>query len=97
VAEAAYVGNRGAWFESDSLINLNAISDQRLAADGININSPTDLALLTMPLSSAQVQARGFKTPYAGFPMSATLAQSLRPFPQFGNIGVQGAPLGNTW
>jgi len=26
-----------------------------------------------------------------------SLAQSLRPFPQFGNLAVTGAPIGNTW
>jgi len=35
--------------------------------------------------------------PYAKYPANATLAQSLRPYPQFGNITVMGAPLGNTW
>jgi hypothetical protein len=79
------------------LVNLNAISYQRLAADGININNPSDLALLTMPLSSAAVQARGFTAPYPGFPMSQTLAQALRPYPQFSTITVTGAPLGKTW
>jgi hypothetical protein len=41
---------------------------------------------------------RGFNTPpYPGFPTSQTVAQSLRPFPQFGNIATMWAPLGNTW
>ncbi len=96
VLEAAYVGNRGAWFESDSLINLNANTPERLAAFGLDVNNPADRTLLTSPLSSPQVQAR-FKAPYAAFPLSATLAQALRPYPQFGAIGVQGAALGNTW
>jgi len=36
--------------------------------------------------------------PYAGFPLTATVAQSLRPFPQF-NSGLTAtwAPLGDTW
>ena len=37
------------------------------------------------------------KIPYAGFPTSQTLAQALRPFPQFGNITSRWAPLGNSW
>ena len=97
VLEAAYVGNRGVWFESDAMINLNANTPQRLAAFGLDITSQGDRTLLTSPLNSSQVQARGFKAPYAAFPATATLAQSLRPYPQFGNITVQGAPLGNTW
>jgi hypothetical protein len=36
-------------------------------------------------------------TPYSGFSTSNTVAQSLRPYPQFGNIAVSGDPLGKTW
>jgi hypothetical protein len=106
VVEAAYVGNRGAWLLrgqpispniGDTYTNLNAITPQRLAAFGLNINDANDRTLLNSPLSTAAVQARGFKAPYAGYPGSATLAQSLRPYPQFGNITLQGAPLGNSW
>jgi hypothetical protein len=36
--------------------------------------------------------------PYAGYPTSQTVAQSLRPFPQFsGGITPMWAPLGNSW
>jgi hypothetical protein len=35
--------------------------------------------------------------PYAGFSSSQTVAQALRPFPQFANIPVQGDPIGKTW
>jgi hypothetical protein len=97
VVELAYVGNRGVWFQSNSMINLNANTPERLRSFGLNVNDAADRALLTSPLGSPQVQARGFRAPYAGYPASATLAQSLRPFPQFGAIGVNGAPLGNTW
>ena len=97
VLETAYVGNRGVWFESDALINLNANTLARLGAFGLDINSQADRTLLTSTLNSSLVQARGFKAPYAGFPATATLAQALRPYPQFGNITVQGASLGNTW
>ena len=97
LVEAAYVGNRGAWFEADSLININANTPQRLLAQGIDINVPSQLALLNMPLNASQVMSAGFKAPYASFPKSATLAQALRPYPQFGNISAVGAPLGNTW
>ncbi len=31
------------------------------------------------------------------FPLGLTLAQSLRPFPQYGTIPVRWAPLGNSW
>jgi hypothetical protein len=43
------------------------------------------------------VRARGFTAPYPGFPMSATLAQALRPYPMYDSLGTQLASLGNTW
>ncbi|HWD97864.1 MAG TPA: hypothetical protein VG345_02455, partial [Bryobacteraceae bacterium] len=42
-------------------------------------------------------QAHGFQVPYAGFPLGQTLAQALRPFPQFGTVPVRWAPLGDSW
>jgi hypothetical protein len=78
-------------------VDYNAISIDRLRSFGLDINSADDRALLAAPLNSSQVQARGFRAPYAGFPGSATLAQALRPFPQFTGIGSMWAPLGNNW
>jgi hypothetical protein len=97
LVEAAYVGNRGVWFLSNSLVDLNPLTPQRLMAYGLDINNAADRALLTSPISSAAVITRGFKVPYVGFPTGSTLAQALRPYPQFGNLGIQEAPLGNSW
>jgi hypothetical protein len=97
VVEGAYVGNRGAWWYANGLIDVNALSADRVAAAGLNLNNPADVTLLRSPLSNASVIARGFKAPYTGFPLSATLAQSLRPFPQFSSIAALWAPLGRTW
>ena len=97
VLEASYVGNRGVWWQAPGLVNLNAIAPETLAARGINLANSADQALLVAPLSSASAVARGFTAPYAGFPLSQTVAQSLRPFPQFGHIPVQGDPRGKTW
>jgi hypothetical protein len=98
VVEAAYVGNRGVWWPAGGAINYNTNQPYILRSLGIDINNPADVALLNMPISSAQVRARGFGLPFAGFPATATLAQSLRPYPQF-NAGLtpQFAPLGSTW
>jgi hypothetical protein len=41
--------------------------------------------------------AARFPAPYASFPTTATVAQSLRPFPQFTNITSYWAALGSTW
>jgi Carboxypeptidase regulatory-like domain/TonB dependent receptor len=95
--EAAFVGNRGVWLQANNLGIYNQLSPQRLATFGLSLNNPANLTLLASPLNSAQVVAAGFKAPYPGFPATLTLAQALRPFPQFGNITVYGAPLGNSW
>ncbi len=107
VIEAAYVGNRGAWFAADGLIDrrfsvgdlidLNGLTTQRLSSFGLDITNADDRSVLASRLDSPQAQEAGFTAPYEGFPLSATVAQSLRPYPQFGNIDVRGAPLGNTW
>jgi hypothetical protein len=44
------------------------------------------------------VQAAGFGAPYAGFPLSQSLAQSLRPYPQFtSSLSPLWAPVGKNW
>jgi hypothetical protein len=91
--EAAYVGNHGVWLQSSSSWDLNALTPQRIAAAGLNINNAADRTLLTSPLNSATGRfARGFKLPYAGFPTTLTVAQSLRPYPQFGSLVEMWAP-----
>jgi Carboxypeptidase regulatory-like domain len=102
VAEAAYVGNRGVWETSGdqgnlALIELNAIPLSHLDALGLNPAVPANLALLTSTFASGAPQAAGFNVPYATFPTGATLAQALRPFPQFGDIYSQFAPNGRSW
>jgi hypothetical protein len=96
--EAAYVGNHGIWLQSSSYWDLNALSPQRIATYGLNIANAADRSLLTSPLNSALAASRGFNTPpYAGFPATLTVAQSLRPYPQFGSLVEEWAPLGDTW
>ncbi len=97
--EVAYVGNRGVWLEANDLVNANAIDPARLQALGVNLNNPADRALLTTRLIDLTPdQAQRFPAPYPGFPLTATVAQSLRPFPQFADgLAVRWAPLGNNW
>jgi hypothetical protein len=100
VVEASYVGNRAAWLGGDGIrsVSLNALSRERLAAFGLSLNSAADRALLRSRLNSPTAAQRGFSTPpYPGFPLTATVAQALRPFPQFEDIESQYAPLGNSW
>jgi hypothetical protein len=96
--EIAYVGNRGIWLEANSLLNLNAIPERRLTALNLDIRNAADRQLLTSRIDSPLAAARGFKAPYAGFPGSATVAQALRPFPQFNSsLNPVWAPVGNSW
>ncbi len=104
LVEASYVGNRGAWESaqngnnaSSNLINLNAINPATLAAKGIDPATAAGQSLLLSTFASGTPQKNGFNIPYAGFPLSATLAQSLRPYPQFLSIPVYWAPLGDSW
>jgi hypothetical protein len=102
VVEAAYVGNRGVWLTSGDasnigMNNLNALTIQRIAAVGLNVTNAADRSLLTSTFASGAPQQRGFQVPYPGFPTGLTLAQALRPYPQFATIYTEYSPLGNSW
>lgn len=97
MVEAAYVGNRGVWQQADGLLNLNGLTPERITSAGLDINSAADRTLLTSRLDSAAARARGFTALYSNYPVSATVAQTLRPFPQFGNISTVWAPVGSNW
>jgi len=58
--EAAYVGNRGAYFPAPNLnqIASNIVTPDSLRANGIDFNNAGDRALLTSQVQSAAVQAR---------------------------------------
>jgi len=99
MVEGAYVGNRGVWENGPSgLVALNDISAQDLASHGLSLSNPANVSLLTSTLSSAAAIAAGFTAPYPGFPLSQTVAQSIRPYPQFNSsFNPMWAPLGNNW
>jgi Carboxypeptidase regulatory-like domain/TonB dependent receptor-like, beta-barrel len=98
VVDAAYVGNRGAWWLSTILDNYNALTPQILSAAGLDINNPSDRAILRAPIGSSAAGRFQNKLPYAGFPLTATVAQALRPFPQFSSgLTPLWAPEGRTW
>jgi hypothetical protein len=97
VVEASYVGNRGVWWRTASLTDPNALSIERLGLFGLDwANSETDRTLLTRPINSSLAGRFRNQFPYSSFPATATVAQSLRNFPQFGNLS-NSAPLGKTW
>ncbi|HEX4277999.1 MAG TPA: TonB-dependent receptor [Bryobacteraceae bacterium] len=106
--DVSYVGNRGVWWQAPSLVDINAVTPQILSSHGFNLNDPatTNLlfapstGLLSTPLSAVSPAIAAqyhLGAPYPGFSSSQTVAQSLRPFPQFANIPVSGDPLGKTW
>jgi hypothetical protein len=94
--EAAYVGNTAIWLQSD-LLDVNGNAPAALAAHGLDITNAADRTLLLSPMNSPQVMAAGFTAPYAGFPMNLTLAQALRPYPQFTAITGKWSPRGDSW
>ena len=88
--EAAYVGNRGAWEAQNGLMNPNAITPAILKAHNIDLTNAATRTLMTSQICSAGAIAAGFTKPYATFPCTATVAQSLRPFPQYNSsLGPQ--------
>ncbi len=101
VVEAAYVGNRGVWFQNNAAVNYNAIDpnflNQLYGRLGLNPTVAADRSLLTGTITSAAAIARGFTKPYANYPDAGTVIQSLKPFPQYNGVGATWAPLGNTW
>jgi hypothetical protein len=95
----SFIDNRGVWLNSDGLTNTtNELTPSMLSKKyGLDVTNANDFDLLTQPISSPSVAARGFTAPYSTFPSGATLAQALRPFPQFGNIGDYYEHNGNWW
>src|SRR5262249_24485297 len=98
VVDAAYVGNRGAWWLSTTLVNYNALTPEVLLAQGLDLNSSPDLAILRAPIGSAAAGRFQNNLPYPGFPLTSTVAQSLRPYPQYSSgLAPLWAPVGRTW
>jgi hypothetical protein len=98
VLEASYVGNRGMWWPTAAGLNYNANTPQSLLAAGLDITTASARAILSAPIGTAAAGSFQNKLPYPGFPLTATVAQSLRPFPQFSNAPTaEWAPLGDNW
>jgi len=106
VVEAAYVGNRGAWWASPLLAtqNYNALTPQQMLSQfGLDVTKPSDTLLLNLPISSPLVTQRfpylaNPNNVYRGFPPNQPLIQALRPYPQWTGIPpFLGPPSGDTW
>ncbi|MEN6534984.1 MAG: TonB-dependent receptor [Bryobacteraceae bacterium] len=81
--EAAYVGNRGHGL--NSTVYLNQLPTSYLSMNKTLITKITDSS------------AAPFSKFVSGWGSSATVAQSLRPFPQYGNVFSANAGMGRTW
>jgi hypothetical protein len=96
VVEVSYIGNRQAWLTGNSMVNYNAIGQSRLAAVGLNVANAADRTILTSSITGAGAGRFQNRLPFPGF--TGTVAQSLRPYPQFnGGLSAFWAPLGNAW
>jgi hypothetical protein len=84
LVEADYVGTVGHGLNNNGLVNINQLPPETLALG----------SLLTRNITDPAVVAAGYRPPYAGF--TGTLAQALRPFPQYLTITTQEAPTGNS-
>ncbi len=87
--ETAYVGNRAHGLNSGVYLN-------QLPTSYLSLGS-----LLTKNILDPAVVAAGYKEPFPGFAAgwkgAATLAQALRPFPQYGLVYDANAGVGKTW
>jgi hypothetical protein len=96
VVEASYVGNRQIWLTAGGLVNYNFLSTSRLQSYGLSLNNPADVTMLNAQINQAAAGRFRNQLPFAGF--TGSVAQSLRPFPQFSsNLTPLWAPLGNAW
>jgi Carboxypeptidase regulatory-like domain len=75
VLRASYQGTAGVSLLSETEL-LNQVNPQYLSLGN----------LLLVPASSAAAQAAGIKLPWAGFDPTRSVAQALRPFPQYTSI-----------
>ncbi len=83
VVEAAYVGNRGRGL--NSTVDLNQVNPTYLSLG----------SLLQRSIDDPAVVAQGFKKPYPDF--TGTLAQALRPYPQYLSVLSRNSGDGRIW
>jgi hypothetical protein len=80
LVDLGYIGNSGNNLTT-SINNANQVNPKYMYSYG---------ALLNQPINSPAVMAAGFTPPYPNFvqsfPYTPTLAQALRPFPQYGSV-----------
>lgn len=82
--EASYVGTAG-----HGILNNVLVRPNQLPTEYLRLGS-----LLTRPIGDPAVAAAQFSAPYPGF--TGSLAQALRPFPQYQDITMLSTPTGNS-
>jgi hypothetical protein len=82
--ELSYAANHNTRQTAPSMVNINQV-DPRFLSLG---------SLLTQNINSAAAAAAGIQRPYEGF--QGSVAQALRPFPQYLNVTEQSAKAGRT-
>lgn len=83
--DVAYQGNRGT--RLNSTIDLNQLPTSLLGRG----------SLLQARIDSPAAVAAGFRAPFASFPGNLSVAQSLRPFPQYLSVSSLFAGYGRSW
>ena len=83
--EAAYIGNLSHHVSTGSLEQLNQLDYGKYGSLG---------SLLTANINSAAAINAGIKSPFAGF--NGTVAQALRPYPQYQGINGITSMIGNS-
>jgi hypothetical protein len=97
IVEASYVGNRGVWWQANGF-GYNVTNAATLAAEGWNLNSSSDLTELQQQIGAWLGKDPRVRLPFSSFPLTATVAQSLKPFPQFSfGLNPLWAPMGKNW
>jgi hypothetical protein len=98
LVEGSYVANRHIWLTSGGQVNYNFLTTDILRHYGLDLNNPADRTILAAQVGSAAAGRFRNQLPFTGFPLNASVAQSLRPFPQFnGGLTPLWAPLGKAW
>ncbi len=83
--DVAYQGNRGT--RLNSTVDLNQLPPSLL----------TRGSLLQQRIDSPAAAAAGIRAPFAGFPAGQSVAQSLRPYPQYLSVSSLFAGFGHSW
>ena len=85
VLEFSYVANRSTRLSAASLVDINQLDPKYLALG----------SLLTQNITSTAARAANIPVPYPGF--TGTVAQALRPYPQYQTITDQSAKAGGAF